>query len=137
MRKLLISEQAFQRQGNMLLVITGLLLLVMITVFLFYPTTRKKTLYGVVGKKNQLETYLTKEDLDEIQTWNCQKERCHVLQISDEVYTREDGQKYYFVVLELEIKKEENQEGNYLIYEITKKQTKWEQLKQWIRSVIA
>lgn|GEM_PF-6565734 len=60
-----------------------------------------------------------------------------MLQISDEVYTREDGQKYYFVVLELEIKKEENQEGNYLIYEITKKQTKWEQLKQWIRSVIA
>jgi|GEM_PF-4423017 len=71
MRKLWISEQAFQRQGNMLLVITGLFLLVMITVFLFYPTTRKKTLYGVVGKKNQLETYLTKEDLDEIQTWNC------------------------------------------------------------------
>ena len=60
-----------------------------------------------------------------------------MLQIADEVYTREDGQKYYFVVLELEMKKEENQEGNYLIYEITKKQTKWEQLKQWIRSVIA
>lgn len=136
MKETWATEQTLNRNANILLIITGMLLLCFGILFLWIPTTKKKMIYGIVSQKNHIQTYLSKTDLDTIQTWNCGNSLCEVVSIKEEVMQKEDGQNYYFVTLKVTLPNEKNKKGNYVLYEITKKQSKYHQWQEWIRSVM-
>ncbi len=137
MRAVWTTEQTLNRNANILLIITSVVLFVFGILFLWIPTTKKKMIYGVISQKNHLQTYLTKEELDTIQTWNCGYQLCKVIYISEKEMQREDGQSIYLVTLKIHLTKEKNYKNNYVLYEITKKQSKSQQLQDWVRSVIS
>ncbi len=137
MRSVWTIEQTLNRNANILLIITSIFLLVFSVLFLLLPTTKKRMVYGIMSEKNHLQTYLTKEELNTIQTWNCGHTLCQVTYISSEELEREDGQSMYLVTLKVSLEKEKNKKGNYILYEMTKKQSKYQQLQDWIRSVIS
>lgn len=130
------TEQTLNRNANILLIITGIILFIFGILFLWIPTTKKKMIYGVVSQKNHLQTYLTKEELNTIQTWNCGRRRCKVVYISEKEMQQMDGQSIYLVTLKVDLTKEKNYKNNYVLYEITKKQSKYHQWQNWIRSVM-
>lgn len=136
MKETWATEQTLNRNANILLIITGMILLCFGILFLWIPTTKKKMIYGIVSQKNHIQTYLSKTDLDTIQTWNCGNSLCEVVSIKEEVMQKEDGQNYYFVTLKVTLPNEKNKKGNYVLYEITKKQSKYHQWQEWIRSVM-
>lgn len=136
MKETWATEQTLNRNANILLIITGMILLCFGILFLLIPTTKKKMIYGIVSQKNHIQTYLSKTDLDTIQTWNCGNSLCEVVSIKEEVMQKEDGQNYYFVTLKVTLPNEKNKKGNYVLYEITKKQSKYHQWQEWIRSVM-
>lgn len=137
MRSVWTIEQTLNRNANILLIITSIFLLIFSVLFLLLPTTKKRMVYGVMSEKNHLQTYLTKEELNTIQTWNCGHTLCQVTYISSKELEREDGQSMYLVTLKVNLEKERNRKGNYILYEMTKKQSKYQQLQDWIRSVIS
>lgn len=137
MRNVWTIEQTLNRNANILLIITSIFLLIFSVLFLLLPTTKKRMVYGVMSEKNHLQTYLTKEELNTIQTWNCGHTLCQVTYISSEEFEREDGQSMYLVTLKVNLEKERNKKGNYILYKMTKKQSKYQQLQDWIRSVIS
>lgn len=136
MKETWATEQTLNRNANILLIITGMILLCFGILFLWIPTTKKKMIYGIVSQKNHIQTYLSKTDLDTIQAWNCGNSLCEVVSIKEEVMQKEDGQNYYFVTLKVTLPNEKNKKGNYVLYEITKKQSKYHQWQEWIRSVM-
>ena len=136
MKETWATEQTLNRNANILLIITGMILLCFGILFLWIPTTKKKMIYGIVSQKNHIQTYLSKTDLDTIQTWNCGNSLCEVVSIKEEVMKKEDGHNYYFVTLKVTLPNEKNKKGNYVLYEITKKQSKYHQWQEWIRSVM-
>ena len=136
MKETWATEQTLNRNANILLIITSMILLCFCILFLWIPTTKKKMIYGIVSQKNHIQTYLSKTDLDTIQTWNCGNSFCEVVSIKEEVLQKEDGQNYYFVTLKVTLPNEKNKKGNYVLYEITKKQSKYHQWQEWIRSVM-
>ena len=134
--KIWVEEQTLKRNANILLVITCIIMISLGGIFLWLPRNMEKNIYGIVIDKNQIQTYLTKEDLNVIQNWDCGKKKCDVIHIAEQIYRKEDGKSYYLVTIYGELTKEENHKNNYVIYKISKKESKYQQIKQWIRSVM-
>lgn len=129
-------ENQLKHQIQILLFSTVLFVFIFFLFLLFLPENREKIIYGTVKSKTEIDTFFTKEELNEIQNFSYHGQKLKVQNIEEQLYRKEDGKIYYFVTVALKLKKEDKRIGNYVVITCIKKESRWTRLYQMIRSVI-
>lgn len=131
-----LEDRKLERKIYYLFGTTAIFFFLFCVSFLLIPIEEEKIIFGTVEKKNYVKIILNQNEVNELSTWSYQNQKIEIEKIEERIYLKEDGNAYQILWILIELPEKQNHSGNLVSLKLLRKETKWNQIKKILRSVI-